>query len=114
MASGDDLIMSNMYSLLNYVAATSKEIHDVSHDTPPNGLFSSLNGEHTVTHSDRSTLSSFDTVGHGHTEEERRLITTSTISVVSRLALEFKRDEVSTVFGINQIPAENLLCRQQN
>ena len=90
--------MSNMYSLLNHVAATSKEIHDLPHSTSPNGFFSSLDGEYTVIHADRATLHSLDTVGHGHTEEERRLITTSTISVVSRLALEFKRDDVSAVF----------------
>ncbi|KAI0293532.1 hypothetical protein BC826DRAFT_1104974 [Russula brevipes] len=32
---------------------------------------------------------------HDRTEERRRLITTSTISVVSRLALEFKRDDAT-------------------
>ena len=46
-------------------------------------------------HSDRATLHSIVTGSHGHTEEEKRLITISTISVVSRLALEFKRDDVS-------------------
>lgn len=87
--------MSNMYSLLNYVAATGKEIHDVPHNIPSFGHFSGLNGEYPLAHSDRATVHSVDTVSHGHTEEERRLITTATISVVSRLALEFKRDEVS-------------------
>ncbi|KAI0275884.1 atypical/PIKK/PI4K protein kinase [Russula aff. rugulosa BPL654] len=84
LAPGDDLIMSNMYSLLNYVAATGKEIHDAPHNIPPFGHFS-----------DRATVHSVDTFTHGHTEEERRLITTTTISVVSRLALEFKRDEAT-------------------
>lgn len=87
-----------MYSLLNHVAATSKEVHDLPHSTSPYGFFSSLDGEYTIIHADRATLNSLDTVGHGHTEEERRLITTSTISVVSRLALEFKRDDVCAVF----------------
>jgi hypothetical protein len=98
--------MSNMYSLLNYVAATSKEIHDLPHHTPPNGLFSTLDDEYSVTHSDRATQYSIDIAGHGYTEEERRLITTSTISVVSRLALEFKRDDVSAFAGTNQILAK--------
>ena len=98
--------MSNMYSLLNYVAATSKEIHDVPHNTPPNGLFSALNNGYSVTHADRTTQYSIDIAGYGHTEEERRLITTSTISVVSRLALEFKRDDVSAFVGSNQILAK--------
>jgi phosphatidylinositol 4-kinase len=92
-----------MYSLLNYVAATSKEIHDAPHNIPPSGLFAGLNGERGTVHSDRATLHSIDIVTHGHTEEERRLIATSTISVVSRLALEFKRDDVSAVVGIKVI-----------
>jgi phosphatidylinositol 4-kinase A len=106
--------MSNMYSLLNYVAATSKEIHDLPHNSLPNCLFYPLNDEHTDLHSDRATQHSIDVLGHGHTEEERRLITTSTISVVSRLALEFKRDDVSASVGIYQILAENLFYRLQN
>jgi hypothetical protein len=61
--------------------------------------------------SDRATVHSIDTVTPGRTEEERRLITTSTISVVSRLALEFKRDEVSAVVGIKTTPAYNRLYR---
>ncbi len=96
--------MSNMYSLLNYVAAMSKEIHDAPHNIPPFGHFSGLNGEYPLMHSDRATVHSLDTVAHGRTEEERRLITTSTISVVSRLALELKRDEVSAVFRTKIIP----------
>ncbi|KAI9508312.1 hypothetical protein F5148DRAFT_1275830 [Russula earlei] len=92
LAPGDDLIMSNIYSLLNYVASTSKEIHDAPHDSPPSGLFN-LNGAHALLHSDYATLRSIETDAPFHTEEERRLITTSTISVVSRLALEFKGDE---------------------
>ena len=89
--------MSNMYSLLNYVAATSKEIHDLPHNNLPNGLFSTLDDEY----SDRATQHSIDIDGNGSTEEERRIITTSTISVVSRLALEFKRDDVSAFVGSN-------------
>jgi phosphatidylinositol 4-kinase len=103
--------MSNMYSLLNYVATTSKEIHDVPHNFPPFSLFSGLNGEYTLMESDRVTVHSIDSVTHGHTEEERRLITTSTISVVSRLALEFKRDEVSAVVSIKTTPTYNQLYR---
>jgi phosphatidylinositol 4-kinase len=106
--------MSNMYSLLNYVAATGKEIHDAPHNIPSFGHFSGLNGEYPLTHSDRATVHSVDTVNHGHTEEERRLITTATISVVSRLALEFKRDEVSEVVHTKTIPAHNWLCRLLN
>jgi hypothetical protein len=56
-----------------------------------------LNGERRAAH---ATLHFTNTVTHDHTEERRRLITTSTISVVSGLALEFKRDDVSAVIGI--------------
>lgn len=104
MAPGDDLIMSNIYSLLNYVASTSKEIHDVSHNIPPSDLFSGLNGGYTFVNSDCATLRSIDAAAPCHTEEEGRLITTSTISVVSRLALEFKGDEVGTSLASKQSP----------
>ena len=95
LAPGDDLVMSNMYSLLNYIAATSKEMYDSLKNSAPNNLFSSSKPEHTMMHSDTATLHSIESGSHGNTEEEKRLITISTISVVSRLALEFKRDDVS-------------------
>ena len=75
--------MSNIYSLLNYIAATSKEIYDV------NGIsHSSMIG------SDHSTMYSIETGLRGYTEEERRLIGISTISVVAQLALDFQQEEV--------------------
>ncbi|KAH9071165.1 hypothetical protein EDB83DRAFT_2366879 [Lactarius deliciosus] len=95
LAPGDDLIMSNMYSLLNYIAATSKEMHDALNNSARSDLCSSSKPEHTVMDSDRATLHSIETGSRGNTEEEKRLITISTISVVSRLALEFKRDDAT-------------------
>ena len=89
--------MSNMYSLLNYIAATSKEMYDALNSSALNNLFSGSKPEHTIMHSDSATLHSIDSGSHGNTEEEKRLITISTISVVSRLALEFKRNDVSIV-----------------
>ncbi|KAG7092795.1 hypothetical protein E1B28_009114 [Marasmius oreades] len=85
-APGDDLIMSNMYSLLNYIAATSKEISDsnASH-AMNNPLRSSV---------DRSSILSTDSVG-GLSEGERRLVGITTISVVTKLALEFDSEEVT-------------------
>jgi phosphatidylinositol 4-kinase A len=94
--------MSNMYSLLNLVAATSKEMHDGPHHALLGNLFPGLTSDHAIMHSDHVTLHSMETATHGHTEEERRLITTSTISVVSRLALEFKRDDVSAVITVKE------------
>ena len=88
LAPGDDLIMSNMYSLLNYIAATSKDTHDGS--IAPQSLNNSA-----FSGSDHLTLHSVETGLRGYTEDERRLIGISTISVVSRLALEFQQEEVA-------------------
>ena len=80
--------MSNMYSLLNYIAATSKEIYDASiFDVAVQGEFSA----HT-----HKTLRSLESGLRGLSDDEKRLIGISTISVVTRLALEFKMDEVCT------------------
>ncbi|TFY82561.1 hypothetical protein EWM64_g1445, partial [Hericium alpestre] len=88
LAPGDDLVMSNMYSLLNYIAATSKETHDNLGSTQ--AMRSSF-----FAGSDHTTLQSLDTSLGGYTEDERRLIGISTISVVARLALEFEQEEVT-------------------
>jgi phosphatidylinositol 4-kinase A len=103
-----------MYSLLNHVAATSKEMHDAPHHALLGNLFPGLNSDHASIQSDHATLHSIETVAHGRTEEERRLITTGTISVVSRLALEFKRDDVSAVIVIKVNPAQDQLRRPRN
>jgi phosphatidylinositol 4-kinase A len=106
--------MSNMYSLLNHVAATSKEMHDASYHKLLGNFFPGLNSDHAAIHPDHATLHSIETAAHGHTEEERRLITTSTISVVSRLALEFKRDDVSVIIVVKVNPAQNQSRRPRN
>ncbi|KII89099.1 hypothetical protein PLICRDRAFT_698221 [Plicaturopsis crispa FD-325 SS-3] len=88
LAPGDDLIMSNMYSLLNYIAATSKEISESSNNSQimNNPLYSP---------SDQSTLQSVSTDLRGLSEDEKRLVGISTISVVTKLALEFRTEEVT-------------------
>ena len=85
LAPGDDLIMSNMYSLLNYIAATSKDIYDVNsiHIYPFNSHI-------------RNNAHSLESGLRGLSEDEKRLIGISTISVVTRLALEFKVEDVSS------------------
>lgn len=85
LAPGDDLIMSNMYSLLNYIAATSKEIYDSSsiHTLDFNNIHN------------HGTIHSLETGLRGLSEDEKRLIGISTISVVTRLALEFRMEEVT-------------------
>jgi phosphatidylinositol 4-kinase len=79
--------MSNTYSLLNYIAATSKEIYEASSS-------SQLMSHPLYAASDHSTLHTVETGLRGLTEDEKRLVGISTISVVTRLALEFRMEEV--------------------
>ncbi|EKM55298.1 uncharacterized protein PHACADRAFT_255820 [Phanerochaete carnosa HHB-10118-sp] len=85
LAPGDDLIMSYMYSLLNHIAATSKEPYEVS------AIMKTSLGDS----ADAATLYSMETGLRGLTEDEKRLVAISTISAVTRLALEFKTEEVT-------------------
>ena len=84
LAPGEDFIMSNMYSLLNYISATSKESFDGSWSSQ---LSSATQSEEHSIQSLRTGLQAFN-------EDQQRLIGISTISVVTCLALEFKIDEV--------------------
>ncbi|KAJ7172099.1 hypothetical protein C8R46DRAFT_1258016 [Mycena filopes] len=88
LAPGDDLVMSNMYSLLNYIAATSKEIFE-------NSSSSQMMSNPLYTGQDHTTMHSVETGLRGLSEEEKRLVGISTISVVTRLALEFRMEEVT-------------------
>jgi phosphatidylinositol 4-kinase A len=78
--------MSNMYSLLNYIAATSKDLYDVN----------SLHIHHSSPYI-RNSAHSLESGLRGLSEDEKRTIGISTISVVTRLALEFKVEEVSSI-----------------
>ncbi|TFK30200.1 atypical/PIKK/PI4K protein kinase [Coprinopsis marcescibilis] len=84
LAPGDDLIMSNMYSLLNYIAATSKEIYDTT-------IFD-FQGD--SSHLEKK-LRSLESGLRDLSDDEKHLIGISTISVVTRLALEFQMEEVT-------------------
>jgi phosphatidylinositol 4-kinase len=79
-----------MYSLLNYIAATSKEIFESSSSSQmmSNPLYNAQ---------DHATIHSVETGLRGLSEEEKRLIGISTISVVTRLALEFRMEEVNII-----------------
>ncbi|KAK7034075.1 Phosphatidylinositol 4-kinase stt4 [Paramarasmius palmivorus] len=83
LAPGDDLIMSNMYSLLNYIAAANKDIYDSSLQMLSNPLL------------DKSSAQSAEAGLKGLSEDEKRLVGITTISVVTRLALEFRVEEVT-------------------
>ena len=85
LAPGDDFIMSNMYSLLNYISATSKESYDGSWSSQTNST--DHLDDHTTVQSLKTGLQMFN-------DDQQRLIGISTISVVTRLALEFRTEEV--------------------
>jgi len=79
--------MSYVYSLLNYIAATSKELGDSE----------KIIGNSPYMHSDDdNVLTSAESGLHGLTDDQKKLIGISTISVVTRLALVFKREDVHT------------------
>ena len=78
LSPGDDLIMSTMYSLLNFIAVTSKE-------------------QGNVPRSEKATDEAGDdlNVAFGtFTDNEKRILGISTICVVTHLALEVKKEEV--------------------
>ena len=81
--------MSNMYSLLNYIAATAKDLSG----SVSSSMSSSLRSlqEHSAAYAEETGLS-------GLSEDEKRLVGISTISVVTRLALEFNVEEVNMMF----------------
>jgi len=77
LSPGDDLVMSTMYSLLNFIAVTSKE----------QGI--ALRGEKAKEARDDMHIA-FGT----YTDDEKRILGISTICVVTHLALEVKKEEV--------------------
>ena len=79
--------MSYMYSILNYIAATSKETID--------GASSHASTITEVT--DISTLHSVEIGLRGLSEDERRTVGISSISIATRLALEFRSEEVMEI-----------------
>lgn len=84
LAPGEDFVMSNMYSLLNYISATSKDAFESSWN---------LQAGSSV-HSEEHTVQSLKTGLQVFNDDQQRLIGISTISVVTCLATEFKIDEV--------------------
>ena len=91
LAPGDDLIMSYMYSLLNYIAATSKDTFDTTSVLAP-----SISDT-----SDLATVHSGETGLRGLSEDEKRIVGISTISVATQLALESKSEEARLFLHTN-------------
>lgn len=85
--------MSNMYSLLNYIAATSQEIFESS--SQQQFLHNLLYTPGLSSSTDQLMFQSEDARLWGRSDEEKRLIGITTISVVTRLALEFDKEEVT-------------------
>ncbi|KAG9126585.1 phosphatidylinositol-4- kinase [Ceratobasidium sp. 392] len=81
LAPGDDFALSFIYSLLNYITATNQG--------------SDLGFSPYIHNTDSSTVISTESGLRGKTESEKRFIGISTISVVTRLALVFKREDVT-------------------
>ena len=95
LSPGDDAMLSHTYSLLNYIAATSRfSVVDDMRET-----IDGTDGQY-----GHATLHSVESALRGLTEEEKRLIAVSTVSVVSRLAVEFEKDEVcSSIVAFNLV-----------
>lgn len=101
IADGDDLVTSTMYSLLNYLTSSS------SGQPPATGAgaqyatstLSGIAGGAAVAADHRDPLETMTmrTHGFGRTDEQRRHMNASTIAVVTRLAIEFKKPEVTHV-----------------
>ncbi|KAK2466763.1 hypothetical protein APHAL10511_001021 [Amanita phalloides] len=82
-APGDDMMMSYMYSLLNYIGVTSKEPFETSKAFPATSYDNSL---HTIP---------FERGPGGLSDDQRRMVGINVISVVAKLALEFCTEEVT-------------------
>lgn len=91
--------MSYMYSILNYIAATSKDTIDSA----------SSHASSTTEMTDISTLHSVEIGLRGLSEEERRTVGISSISIATRLALEFRSEEVRDILWC----IDNCLMRLQ-
>ncbi|KAF8637362.1 hypothetical protein AX17_002861 [Amanita inopinata Kibby_2008] len=87
LAPGDDLMLSNMHSLLNYIAATSKELYEASTVF----LAAPLVGSDYAT----SIAHPLERGLGGLSDDQKRMVGISVISVVTKLALEFRTDEVT-------------------
>lgn len=92
MAPEKDMMMSYMYSLLNCVAATSKELYDTSTAT----LAASFGNNHA-----HVLIPPLERGLGGLSDDQRRVVGTSVISVVTKLALEFRTEEVIVSNSMN-------------
>ena len=79
--------MSNMYSLLNYIAATSKDIFESG------TMYAHPYGPH-----HRSLHGTLEIGLRELSDDEKRMVSISTISAVTRLALEFEMEEVGLLY----------------
>lgn len=83
------MMMSYMYSLLNYVTATSKE----PHESPSAPLATSFDNS-----SAYLVVQAFERGPNCLSDDQRRKVGINVISVVTKLALEFETEEVNNPF----------------
>lgn len=83
------MMMSYMYSLLNYVTATSKEPHE-----PPSATLATSFDNNSA----YLVVQAFERGLNGLSDDQRRMVGINVISVVTKLALEFETEEVNTPF----------------
>ncbi|KAF8623467.1 hypothetical protein AX15_006251 [Amanita polypyramis BW_CC] len=83
LAPGDDIMMSYMYSLLNYIATASKESSNLL-------MTASFDSNHS-----HVMVQALERGLGGMSDDQRRTVGISVISVVTKLALEFRTEEVT-------------------
>ncbi|KZT60454.1 hypothetical protein CALCODRAFT_119134 [Calocera cornea HHB12733] len=91
-ASGEDLIMSSMYSLLNYISATARDHSSATFEAAslshiPGSTFPYMRGPDGSGYSTAVGLNNYS-------QDQKRLVAISIIAVVTHLALEFNQPEV--------------------
>ncbi|KZO97923.1 atypical/PIKK/PI4K protein kinase [Calocera viscosa TUFC12733] len=91
-ASGEDLVMSSMYSLLNYISATARDHSSATFEAAslshiPGSTFPYMRGPDGSGYSTAVGLNNYS-------QDQKRLVAISVIAVVTHLALEFNQREV--------------------
>lgn len=100
VAPGDDLVVSTMYSLLNYLGKDAATGGLSAGGAAGSGVSVRSGASRALTGRDHATgVTHSNSSGHFATrsEEQKRLINTSTISMVSRLALEVRSPDVTAL-----------------
>jgi phosphatidylinositol 4-kinase len=93
----DDLVVSTMYTLLNYLGKDSSAGGLAPGAMASSGMSIRSGVSRAVTGRDFSTGGGAMTISPARTDSQKRLISASTITIVSRLALEVAKPEVTAL-----------------